>query len=214
MGLRMVSPTKRDGSANYVFRKRVPADVLAKLRDKLIVIEFPAMGTAKERLAHCHVGSEIKFSVGTHDPDIATARIGFATSHVQGIFEAARSGESALSQKQIVALAGEIYRLYIYIDRFTDNPGSPNIQADLARLPIAMTYGSTAGDVSLAVTNHVQGTSLPAVKALGADSIVVRQQHEHGGRGAFRVGRRDLAVHRVQPGRSGHAGRRSSGTLP
>jgi hypothetical protein len=28
---------------------------------------------------------------------------------------------------------------------FTDNPGSPNIQADLARLPIAMTYGSTAG---------------------------------------------------------------------
>jgi len=28
---------------------------------------------------------------------------------------------------------------------FTDNPGSPNIQLDLARLPMAMTYGSTAG---------------------------------------------------------------------
>ena len=28
---------------------------------------------------------------------------------------------------------------------FTDNPGSPNIQADLVRLPIAMTYGTTAG---------------------------------------------------------------------
>jgi hypothetical protein len=28
---------------------------------------------------------------------------------------------------------------------FTDNPGSPNIQADLVRLPIAMTYGSTVG---------------------------------------------------------------------
>lgn len=78
MGLRMVSPAKRDGSANYVFRKRVPADVLAKLRDKLIVIEFPAMGTAKERLAHCHVGSQIKVSLGTRDPEIAKARSGFA----------------------------------------------------------------------------------------------------------------------------------------
>ena len=28
---------------------------------------------------------------------------------------------------------------------FTDYPGSPNIQADLVRLPIAMTYGATAG---------------------------------------------------------------------
>ena len=28
---------------------------------------------------------------------------------------------------------------------FTDAPGSPNIQADLAKLPIAQTYGSTAG---------------------------------------------------------------------
>ena len=28
---------------------------------------------------------------------------------------------------------------------FTDNPGSPNIQADLVRLPIAMTYGTTVG---------------------------------------------------------------------
>ena len=28
---------------------------------------------------------------------------------------------------------------------FTDSPGSPNVQADLIKLPIAMTYGSTAG---------------------------------------------------------------------
>ena len=53
----------------------------------------------------------------------------------------------------------------------TDNPGSPNLQADLAKLPIFTTWGATAGlaqrfnRLDLAVKGSVDRTDLPEFRA-------------------------------------------------
>ena len=45
MVLRMTRPTKRTESSFLTFRKRVPADILAKAKGQSVTIQFPAEGS-------------------------------------------------------------------------------------------------------------------------------------------------------------------------
>ena len=112
MVLRMTRPSKRSGTANVQFQKRIPKDVKAQL-DKLPAAYRPS-GWGKDF---------ITISTGTADKRKAAAEFARIGHDVEERFERLRSGIHSLSQKQMVALAGTVYRAWA--DTLEENPGDP-----------------------------------------------------------------------------------------
>lgn len=98
MVLRMACPTKRPGSDNWYFRKRIPADVQAILAD------LPK----SQRPPHWYK-DQISISLGTADRSIAKARCPDVAAQVERTMAALRAGPKPLNIKQISALSGELY---------------------------------------------------------------------------------------------------------
>lgn len=124
MVLRMAKHARRDDSSQHQFRIRTPLDIIDKVRGKLVVVELPAVRSEPEHLVSATIGDDVKFSLRTRDGDVATARRLHVLAHLAKRWDAARAGPSPLSQKQIVALAGDVYRRIV--TRFEENPGSPD----------------------------------------------------------------------------------------
>ncbi|WP_336070833.1 DUF6538 domain-containing protein [Nitratireductor rhodophyticola] len=123
MVLRMARPTTRENSSQFQFRCRVPADIVEQARGKLVLVELPAMRSEPPVVISATAGTFIKFSLRTRNPDVAKYRSVAANAQVTRHFNAWRGGPSALTHKDLVALSGEVYRLFV--DRFEDDPGSP-----------------------------------------------------------------------------------------
>ena len=119
MALRMPCPMKRKGSSFIQFRQRVPADLIGRAKGVTLVIPVGDT-TITKRLAA--TTQEVSFSLRTRDPAEAKRRQATATAYVEGVWGALRSGARKLSHKQIVALAGEVYR--DLVGGLEDNPGS------------------------------------------------------------------------------------------
>lgn len=124
MVLRMAKHASRVDSTQHQFRHRVPADVIDRVYGQLLVIDLPAVRDMPPRRVPVTIGDEVKFSLRTRDGDTATVLRLHALAVVEKRWQAIRMGPSRLSHKQLVALAGEVYRLVI--SRFEDNPGTPD----------------------------------------------------------------------------------------
>ncbi|HEX6957772.1 MAG TPA: DUF6538 domain-containing protein [Ferrovibrio sp.] len=123
MVLRMTRPAKRPDSTFLIFRKRVPADLQQKARGRTVTFQFPEAGEANPAVAvTVTMGDFVKVSLRTREPSVAKARAGMAEAHLQQVWEAIRSGPKRLTQKQIVALSGEIYRAFA--ETLEDDPGA------------------------------------------------------------------------------------------
>lgn len=116
MVLSINRPMKRKGSSFSQFRKRVPDDVLTIARGKRCVVTLPPERPDGD---HIHVkftiGAGIRFSLQTRDPALARQRNAAVTEQVERLFAELRAGPpppQSLPPKQIVALAGEVYRLF------------------------------------------------------------------------------------------------------
>jgi len=129
MSLRMTRPTKRADSSYEQFEKRVPGRILKQAAGRFFLIEFPPLGNDRSAIVTGTLGPKVKFSLRTRDPDVAKARTGLAEAHLQRLYNAIEQRPSSLSHKQITALSGEVYRLYV--ERFDENPGSPDACFDL-----------------------------------------------------------------------------------
>lgn len=106
MLLRMASPIRRDGSSVHYLRKRVPADLSAKAVG--LVLHVPVgRETAAVRVGNA---GTIKVSLRTHDPREAKARQAKALAYLDDMWRALRAGPQRLSNRHVVALAGEWYR--------------------------------------------------------------------------------------------------------
>jgi hypothetical protein len=70
-----------------------------------------------------------------------------ASTQVERQFQSWRVGPSTISHVQIVALAGEVYRLFV--DKFHDNPGSPDNWAALKAFNRAAKEGRLSNAPSL-----------------------------------------------------------------
>lgn len=127
MALLMPRPIRRPDTSFLTFRARVPADVIEAARGQTIVLPFPSEGGEPEHIAFVRPGNEVKFSLRTRDPAIAKSRHGLALAELERRWNAIRSGPQALSHRQIVALSGEVYRLFV--ERFDENPGNPDMWA-------------------------------------------------------------------------------------
>ncbi|CAJ0892670.1 hypothetical protein AMST5_04239 [freshwater sediment metagenome] len=102
---------------------RVPKAVASVLRGRTVLIPLPPANDVGPLLVKTTIGTFVKFSLRTRNLDTAKAREAAVRGELQKIFSAAGSGPAKLSQRQIVALSGEIYRLFV--EAFGEDPGKP-----------------------------------------------------------------------------------------
>ncbi len=122
MALRMSRPVRLSHTSVLTFRKRIPADLRGKVAGCQVRIAFPAHGAEPECTVTATLGAaEVKFSLHTRDPQVATARSGIAEDHLQRLFTSFRAGPVSLTHKQVIALAGDWYRGFV--GKFEDEPG-------------------------------------------------------------------------------------------
>jgi hypothetical protein len=100
--MRRITRWKNPRSENPWFRRRVPAEVVAFMGRR-----------------------EIKFSLGTSDPKLAQIRCMEENVKLERTWHEHVHGKTCtkLSQRQLVAMAGEFYREMVAAHR--DNPGAP-----------------------------------------------------------------------------------------
>ncbi|MER9868755.1 site-specific integrase [Mesorhizobium sp. M0136] len=139
MALRMTSPTTRPHSANRYLVRRVPTDILKVARNERVILHFPKSKFDPALFIQPKLGNVVSFSLGTSDKLVAKVRTSIAVTQLERAYEALRVGPTTLSQRQIVALSGEIYRLYV--EAFQENPGTPKDWASFKALNRAAREG-------------------------------------------------------------------------
>lgn len=106
MVLAMSRPTKHTKTGVYYFRKAVPEDLRSLVGKREEKISLGTKNPADAKLAHARIAEE-----------------------VEARWKALRSQPEPLTQKQVVALSGEVYREWIAL--FTDNPGGSDVWSAL-----------------------------------------------------------------------------------
>ncbi|PWR24416.1 DUF6538 domain-containing protein [Zavarzinia aquatilis] len=140
MLFRLVQPMKREGSNNRYFRRRIPADILERARGLTLVIP---VGKEAVSVSLTAAPTHVKVSLRTADPSEVKARHGAVAAHLERIWQGLRNGPRSLTNKEAVALAGEIYRRWT--EALEANPGSP----DLWRRVRDMNQQAQAGEYGL-----------------------------------------------------------------
>ncbi|MEA1830951.1 DUF6538 domain-containing protein [Methylobacterium durans] len=104
------------------FKRRVPSDVVERLKGRVISFTLPAVGREAEIPVCFRLGEFAKVSLRTRHPDVAKVRALALAAHLQGVYEAVRQGPAVLSQMQLDALAGEVY--HQLVAEHGENPGT------------------------------------------------------------------------------------------
>ncbi len=116
MSLRKTYVTKRADSTKAQFRMRVPTRVLDRVRGRRVILPLGALTVTTT------IGNVVSFSLRTSDEKLARRRDRAARDALQNIFDAAEQGPQPLDHHQLVALSGDVYRLYIEI--YERDPGT------------------------------------------------------------------------------------------
>lgn len=122
MGYRMTYISKRDDSSHHQFRMRTPAEVLAKARGRVVIISMTGDGSNPPKIVRPTISNEIKFSLHTKDASLAKVRKATAIATLEQHFAAWGSEPRNLSHLELVALSGDVYRLYLDLHR--EEPGA------------------------------------------------------------------------------------------
>ncbi|MBD9621473.1 site-specific integrase [Ensifer sp. ENS06] len=120
---------RRKGSTLIQFRKRIPKDVLGRAVGTTLAIP---VGDEILHIVVSDKATEITGSLRTRDPREAKERQAVALAYLDSVWQSLREGPKRLTQKQIVALAGEAYREIV--SSFEDNPGSPEMWKQIVQL--------------------------------------------------------------------------------
>ncbi|CAO4145218.1 hypothetical protein GPNCGGLF_LOCUS2091 [Methylorubrum aminovorans] len=113
----------RSDSGLPQFKKRIPADVAAQVKGRVITFALPAVGRDPEETISFRLGEFAKVSLRTRHPETAKVRALALAAHLETLWEAVRQGPASVSQRQLDAMAGEVYRALI--SEHGDNPGTP-----------------------------------------------------------------------------------------
>ncbi|WP_407155085.1 recombinase XerD [Bradyrhizobium sp. STM 3557] len=116
MSLRKTYVTKRKDSAQAQFRMRVPTRVLDRVRGRRVILPLGELTVTTT------IGNVVSFSLRTTDQKLMQRRERAAREALQNIFDAAEQGPQRLDHRQLVALSGDVYRLYIEI--YERDPGT------------------------------------------------------------------------------------------
>jgi hypothetical protein len=111
MVLLMAPPIRRSDTSVIYFRKGVPADIQQLAKGQTLAFAIPGDSEEEpEIVATVNVGAEVKVSLRTRDPAIAKLRTGLAAARLELFCDGVRRGPQPLTNKQIMALAGILYR--------------------------------------------------------------------------------------------------------
>jgi integrase len=114
----MPRPMKRQGSTTHQLIQRIPADVLPKVRGRLLAI--PVGDSVVEKTITAK-DVDVRTSLRTRDPQEAKVRQAVAVAYLEGVWRSVREGPKRLTHKETAALAGEAYRALV--ERTEDDPG-------------------------------------------------------------------------------------------
>jgi len=110
MLFRLVRPMRRAGSSISQFNERIPKDVRERARGRKLDVP---LGAATVHLTISPQADAVRFSLQTRDPVEAKKRNGLAAVYLETVWQALRETKPvALTQRQAVALAGELYRAW------------------------------------------------------------------------------------------------------
>lgn len=141
MARRKTRLARRPDSQNGQFEERVPAEVRDRLRGRSIVFYFPDDAPDAAIPITPRIGDRVRVSLRTSNDALAARRRAALRAHLEGLYEAARRGPATLPHKTIVALSGEVYRLFV--ERFEEEPGSPAMWAAVKGFNRAAREGRT-----------------------------------------------------------------------
>lgn len=121
MAVGMTRPTRRKDSSFLQFRQRTPSALLAARRGQLVTFHFPDDNGVDIEVP-LTIGPVTKLSLRTRDPETAKRRTALIAGHLHQLARAVTEGPRPLSQRQAVALAGDIYRWLV--GEWEDDPGT------------------------------------------------------------------------------------------
>ncbi|WP_162419672.1 tyrosine-type recombinase/integrase [Microvirga brassicacearum] len=178
---------KRSDSGHWQFRMRVPKQHLDSAVGKLAIFDFPAFRGAKAHSFTYLINGTIKFSVKTDDRLVAESRDSLARAYLQKVFDSSGKGPTSLTNKDLVALAGAVYRLFK--DKFEADPGSPEKWAALKGYNRAVREGrisdappllpGQSDDEAAALARFGEGLT-DGINALPPSTIKVDLEHRFG----------------------------------
>jgi len=102
---------------------RVPLKLLPRVKGRTLPISLPPSGEEEPVLVSAKIGDLVKFSLRTRDLNVAKAREAVARSELHKLFNAVGRGPTTITYRQMVGLAGIVYRLFA--ETFGENPGKP-----------------------------------------------------------------------------------------
>ncbi|OHV16227.1 hypothetical protein BK022_13570 [Methylorubrum extorquens] len=118
-------------------------DVADRVKGRLVTFALPAVGPEPEQVVTLKLGEFAKVSLRTKNLDTAKVRALALASHLEQMFEAVRRGPAEVSQRQLDAMSGEVYRALIA--EHGDNPGTPERWEAFKALTRAALEGRIAG---------------------------------------------------------------------
>jgi integrase len=143
MVLRMTRPTRRPDSSFLQYRRRVPADVQKVAYGRSASINFPSdVPDGPPVVVQTTLKKQVGFSLRTRDPAVAKERTSIATAQLERLYDDIRKGPHPLTKKQVVALAGLVYKGFAMGGE--DNPGPASIWAKVVRANDAAKDGADA----------------------------------------------------------------------
>ncbi|MEG9503169.1 MAG: site-specific integrase [Methylorubrum extorquens] len=165
MILTMKRHASRADSTVPQFKRRVPLDVADRVKGRLVTFALPAVGPEPEQVVTLKLGEFAKASLRTKNLDTAKVRALALASHLEQVFEAVRRGPAEVSQRQLDAMAGDVY--HALIAEHGENPGSPQQWEAFKALTRA------------ALEGRIEGA--PAIKANGQNDDEVAAEMLFGG---------------------------------
>ena len=114
MALAMPRPSVRPRTGVYHFNVRIPADLRDKIQATRVALPLD------ERQVTVVAIDKVAFSLRTKDPAVARARFTPAYAALVRHFDAVRAGPKPLTHKQLVALAGDVYRRWV--EQYENDP--------------------------------------------------------------------------------------------
>jgi hypothetical protein len=119
MSLRKTYVAERKDSKQAQFRMRTPARVLDRVKGRRVILPL-----GDEITVITTIGNVTAFSLRTAQGNekVIQRRDRAAQEALQNIFDAAEAGPQGYDHRQLVALAGDVYRLWISI--YDRDPGT------------------------------------------------------------------------------------------
>lgn len=131
----LVMPSPVLIGSTYYLRVRVPSDIPNPTKRYKITLPIG------DRLRSVTMTDFVKVSLETREPRVAKERFTAAYSALQGVWRSIKDGPKPLTQKQSLAIAGEIREAFV--EAFDDDPGSPVIWTRVLKDNAAARAGQT-----------------------------------------------------------------------